>query len=165
MDCSPPGSSVHGIFRQEYWNGLPFPSPGNLLNSGVKPASLCLLHCQAGSSLLMPPGKPKITELSSQWNIAASHYLFYTWNTIMCEIDGSWEAAVLHRQLHSVLPGGVSWGAGRETQEGGDIYIYIYIYIYKHAYGWFTLLNGRNQHNIVKQVSSIQKHWVGNHKR
>ena len=27
MDSSPPGSSVHGILRQEYWNGLPFPSP------------------------------------------------------------------------------------------------------------------------------------------
>ena len=26
MDCSPPGSSVHGILRQEYWSGLPFPS-------------------------------------------------------------------------------------------------------------------------------------------
>ena len=28
MDCSPPGSSVHGFSRQEYWSGLPFPSPG-----------------------------------------------------------------------------------------------------------------------------------------
>ena len=27
MDCSPPGSSVQGISRQEYWSGLPFPSP------------------------------------------------------------------------------------------------------------------------------------------
>ena len=27
MDCSPPGSSVHGIFKKEYWSGLPFPSP------------------------------------------------------------------------------------------------------------------------------------------
>ena len=26
MDCSPPGSSVLGFFRQEYWSGLPFPS-------------------------------------------------------------------------------------------------------------------------------------------
>ena len=26
MDCRPPGSSVHGISRQEYWSGL-FPSP------------------------------------------------------------------------------------------------------------------------------------------
>ena len=25
MDCSLPGSSVHGIF-QEYWSGVPFPS-------------------------------------------------------------------------------------------------------------------------------------------
>ena len=23
MDCSPPGSSVHGIFQEEYWSGLP----------------------------------------------------------------------------------------------------------------------------------------------
>ena len=30
MDCSPPGSSVHGIFRQQYWSGLPFPTPGYL---------------------------------------------------------------------------------------------------------------------------------------
>ena len=27
MDSSPPGSSVHGLSRQEYWSGLPFPSP------------------------------------------------------------------------------------------------------------------------------------------
>ena len=26
--------------RQEYWSGLPFPSPGNLLNPGIEPASL-----------------------------------------------------------------------------------------------------------------------------
>ena len=26
MDCSPPGSSM-GVSRQEYWSGLPFPSP------------------------------------------------------------------------------------------------------------------------------------------
>ena len=26
MDCSPPGSSIHGIFRQEYWSRLPLPS-------------------------------------------------------------------------------------------------------------------------------------------
>ena len=28
MDCSPPGSSVHGFSRQEYWSGVPSPSPG-----------------------------------------------------------------------------------------------------------------------------------------
>ena len=27
MDYSPPGSSVHGFSRQEYWSGVPLPSP------------------------------------------------------------------------------------------------------------------------------------------
>ena len=26
MDCSPPGSSIHGIFQAEYWSGVPSPS-------------------------------------------------------------------------------------------------------------------------------------------
>ena len=29
-----------GFFRQQYWSGLPFPSPGDLLNPGIKPMSL-----------------------------------------------------------------------------------------------------------------------------
>ena len=29
MDCSPSGSSVHGFSRQEYWSGVPLPSPTN----------------------------------------------------------------------------------------------------------------------------------------
>ena len=28
-----------GFSRQEYWSGLPFPSPGDLLNSGTEPGS------------------------------------------------------------------------------------------------------------------------------
>ena len=50
MDCSPPGSSVHGISR-----GLPFPSPGDLLNPGIEPASLALA---GGFFTTEPPGKP-----------------------------------------------------------------------------------------------------------
>ena len=37
MDCSPPGSSVH---RQECWNGLPCPRPGDLPDPGIKSMSL-----------------------------------------------------------------------------------------------------------------------------
>ena len=33
---APPGSSVHGIPRQEYWSGLPFPTPGDLPEPGIK---------------------------------------------------------------------------------------------------------------------------------
>ena len=35
MDDIPPGSSVPGIPRQEYWNGLSFPFPGDLPNTGI----------------------------------------------------------------------------------------------------------------------------------
>ena len=40
MDCSPPDASVHGFSRQEYYSGLPFPSPGDLLDLGIEPQSL-----------------------------------------------------------------------------------------------------------------------------
>ena len=29
-----------GFSRQEYWGGLPFPSPGDVPNSGIQPKSL-----------------------------------------------------------------------------------------------------------------------------
>ena len=31
-----------GFSRQEYWNGLPFPSPGDLPNPGLEPGSPAL---------------------------------------------------------------------------------------------------------------------------
>ena len=54
-DCSPPGSPVHGISQARIWSGLPFPSPGNLPNPGIKPASLAL----AGFFPTESPGKPQ----------------------------------------------------------------------------------------------------------
>ena len=45
-----------GFLGQEYWSGLPFPSPGALPNSGIKPTSASLLHGQADSLLLTPQG-------------------------------------------------------------------------------------------------------------
>ena len=36
INCSLPGSSVHGFSRQEYWSGLSFPFPGELPDSGTE---------------------------------------------------------------------------------------------------------------------------------
>ena len=44
-----------GFSRQEYWSGLPFPSPGDLPNPGIELGSPTL---QANSLLSEPPGKP-----------------------------------------------------------------------------------------------------------
>ena len=43
--------------RQEYWNGSPFPSPGDLPKPGIEPGSPAL---QADALPSEPPGKKKI---------------------------------------------------------------------------------------------------------
>ena len=55
LDCSLPGSSIHGTSRQEYWSELPFLSPGNLPNPGIESRSPAL---QADFFTDEPPGKP-----------------------------------------------------------------------------------------------------------
>ena len=44
-----------GFSRQEYWSGLPFPSPGDLPDPGIEPKSSTL---QADALTSEPPGKP-----------------------------------------------------------------------------------------------------------
>ena len=56
-DGSPPGSSLHGIFHTGILSGLPFPPPGNLPISGIKPAPPVLAGgffaaCHLGSARL-----------------------------------------------------------------------------------------------------------------
>ena len=47
-----------GFPQQEYWSGLPFPSPGDLPDPGRDPGLLRLLHWQADSLPLVPPVNP-----------------------------------------------------------------------------------------------------------
>ena len=54
-----------GFSRQEYWSGLPFPSPGDLLDPGIDPRSPAL---QADALPSEPPGNtttsyPKLKEI------------------------------------------------------------------------------------------------------
>ena len=55
MDCSHQAPLSMGFSRQDYWSGLPFPSPGDLLNPGIKPGSPAL---EADALTTEPPGKP-----------------------------------------------------------------------------------------------------------
>jgi len=50
-----------GFSRQEYWSGLPFPSPGDLPDPGIEPRSPAL---QAAALLSEPPGKPNKENLA-----------------------------------------------------------------------------------------------------
>ena len=49
LSCSLPGSSVYGIFQARKLDGLPFPPPGNLPNSGIEIEPLVFPVLQANS--------------------------------------------------------------------------------------------------------------------
>ena len=60
--CDPMDSALQaplsmGFSKQEYWSGLSFPPPGDLLDPGIKPASSALAH---GFFTTAPPVKPHI---------------------------------------------------------------------------------------------------------
>ena len=83
VDYSPPKSSVHGISRQEYWSGLPFPSPGDLPNSGIKPASLTFPTLAGGFFTAEPPGKPLDFLHSPLKAIGSSLHLFCLFDRLL----------------------------------------------------------------------------------
>ena len=72
MDCSSPGTvtSLSMEFsRQEYWSGLPCPSPGDLCDLGIEPRSPAW---QADSLLSEPLGKPTYMEFNSVQSLIAT---------------------------------------------------------------------------------------------
>ena len=67
-----------GFPRQEYWSGLPFPSPGDLPDPGIKPRSPEL---QTDFLPSEPPGKPwcfnqhkRLVNVSSRVSVITEHF-------------------------------------------------------------------------------------------
>ena len=56
MDYSPPGSSLPGILQARILGWLPFPSPGDLAHTAIKPASPALA---GGFFTTEPSGSPE----------------------------------------------------------------------------------------------------------
>ena len=56
--------------RQEYWSGLPLPSPGDLPNPGMEPRSPAL---QADALTSEPPGKPSVHKRSKIGPVRFTH--------------------------------------------------------------------------------------------
>ena len=82
VDCSPRGSSVHGISRQEYWSRLSCPPPGDLSDLGIEFTSPALT---GGFFTTEPPAA------------AAAAKLLQSCPTLCDPIDGS--------PLRSSVPG------------------------------------------------------------
>ena len=72
--CDPMDYTAHQapLSRQEYWSGLPIPSPGDLPKPLIKPGSPAL---QADSVPTEPPGKtlPCLTTLLYRWEGSGSY--------------------------------------------------------------------------------------------
>ena len=57
VECSPPGSSDHGIFQARILGWVAFPLPGDLLEPGIKPASPVIPALADGFFTTEPPVK------------------------------------------------------------------------------------------------------------
>ena len=87
-----------GFFRQEYWSGLPFPSPGHLPNPGTKPRSPAL---QADSLPSEPQGIPCLKAPI----ISLSHDLYVTPKLMETPSSlSSWTLPSSHHVRHASYP-------------------------------------------------------------
>ena len=68
--------------RQGYWNGLPFPTPGDLPNPGIELHLLHLLHCQVNSLQLNHLGSPCLTS-----NVRKNHLVL---NSMILHVIHGW---------------------------------------------------------------------------
>ena len=50
LNCTCQAPTAMGFSRQDYWNGFPFPSPGDLSNLGIEPS----ISCFAGRGVTFP---------------------------------------------------------------------------------------------------------------
>ena len=80
IDCSQQDSSVHGIFQARILEWLPFPTPEDLSDPGIKPTFPAL----AGVFFITaPPGKPNpdlSIRLCALWNQGFVFFLYPPWH-------------------------------------------------------------------------------------
>ena len=93
MDCSPPSSSLHGILLantgvgcHDFLQGI-FPTHGSNLYL------LCLLHWQAGSVPVAPPGKSIHVHLLIKAIVLYCHLLF--WAQTWCQCSSTYNPATI----------------------------------------------------------------------
>ena len=75
MDCT-----CMGFSREEYWSGLPSPSPGDLPDPGIEPRSPAL---QSDALPSEPPGNPISSTQILQWAVQRAYFLCTT-NKLPC---------------------------------------------------------------------------------
>ena len=80
-----------GFSRQEYWSGLPFPSPGDLPDPGIEPGFPTL---EPDSLTSEPPGKQQTFKISAK---KAFEFQEETDKSITIDRDFNTHLTLLHR--------------------------------------------------------------------
>ena len=131
MNCRPPGFSVHGIFQTRV--------PEDLFNLGIETTSFSLLHQQAGSLPLAPPGQPKIYSQSYSNNniiltevirlyltsselinfITENLYLLTTFTQVLIENRGQYPAGQKDLNSQEPVQGGRKLVQGKQGRSWG----------------------------------------------
>ena len=88
-----------GFPRQEYWGGLPFPSPGDLPNPGVKPGSPAL---QADSLPTESPGKPCKYGILHEFMVPSKYFI--TDRYLLNEQVNEWFASIVSAPPLALIP-------------------------------------------------------------
>ena len=124
-----------GFSRQEYWRGLPFPSPGDLPDPGIEPMSPAL---EADALPSEPPGKP--FRGNSRLNQEAAQMLSLEWSTGQTESTGQPgdQQTQDHAQVGDLLRKGWLWlsleeadarvrGAHTPSREAGHLIVHVHL--------------------------------------
>ena len=170
MDCSPPGSSVHGMLQARILEWVAISSfKGIFWTQGLNPHLLRLLHWQAGSLPLVPPGfsserekcsvlHPKVHALTT-WPPITWHFRprstwhppatkgprTWSWRP-QAQSPGSWRTA---RAVHKVSAPAVA--AVCKQLSGGGVaghwawLIWSWIKLYKLSHFWLILLTPHHE--------------------
>ena len=138
-----------GFSRTEYLEWVPFPSPGDLPNTGIKPRSPTL---QADSLPAEPQGKPKNAEVGC---LSLLQRIFLTqelnWSLLHCRwilYQLSYEGSPEGKEpaYNAGDPSSIP-GLGSSPEEG---------IVYPLQYSWASLVA-----QLVKNPLAIQETWVG----
>ena len=93
-----------GVSRQEYWSGLPFPSPGDLANRVIEPGPLALQPNSLPSELQGSTAKGRKGSHSVVSDSLRPHWLWPTSLLCPCNFPGKSTGVGCHFLLQGILP-------------------------------------------------------------
>ena len=105
MNCSCQAPLSMGFPRQEYWCGLPFPSPGDLPDLGIESMSPAL---QVDSLPLSHLGSPVLASLGFGFSLPAASFCFTSCDILL--FSAEYEYSILPVQAHlAIYRGSCLW--------------------------------------------------------